>query len=211
MIRSIINFILNIDFYLASLIQTYGNFVYIFLFLIILLETGFVITPFLPGDSLLFISGTFAATGVLNVYYLFLLLSVAAIIGDTINYWIGNYFGEKIFSKFIKQKHIEKTKRFFDRYGKKTIVLARFIPIVRTFAPFVAGIGKMNYFTFLIYNIIGGIFWVALFVFSGYYFGNIPYVKDNLTIITLIIIVISFIPAVMEYIKHKRRTSHYHQ
>ncbi len=205
MIKIIINLILHSDTYITTFIQSYGNFVYILLFFIIFMETGFVVTPFLPGDSLLFISGTFAAAGALNVYLLFLLLSIAAILGDTINYFIGNYFGEKVFSKFIKHDYIERTKLFFHNHGKKTIVFARFIPIIRTFAPFVAGIGKMDYFTFLSYNIIGGISWVAIFVFSGYYFGNIPFVKDNLTFIVLLIIIISFIPAILEYIKHKRK------
>ncbi|MBI4993239.1 MAG: VTT domain-containing protein [Candidatus Magasanikbacteria bacterium] len=175
MIKTAIDFILHFDVYLTSLIATYGNLVYLFLFLIIFVETGLVIMPFLPGDSLLFIA-----------------------------YWLGRYFGEKVFAKFINPAHIEKTKSFFNRYGKKTIVLARFIPIVRTFAPFVAGIGKMDYFSFLSYNIIGGISWIAIFVFSGYYFGNIQFVKDNLTAIVLLIIIVSIIPAVWKYIKHKR-------
>ena len=206
MIKNIIDSILHIDLYLTALIQSYGDFVYILLFLIIFMETGFVLTPFLPGDSLLFITGTFAAAGALDIYLLFLLLSIAAILGDTINYWIGYHFGEKLFSRFIKKEHIERTKLFFHNHGKKTIVLARFIPIIRTFAPFVAGIGKMNYFTFLIYNVVGGISWVAIFVFSGFYFGNIPLVKNNLTVIILIIIILSFIPAILEYIKHRRKT-----
>jgi len=205
MIKDMIGFILHLDVYLAALIQSYGNLVYPLLFLIIFLETGFVLTPFLPGDSLLFISGTFAAIGALNVYLLFSLLSIAAILGDTANYWIGRHLGEKVFSKFIKREHIERTKLFFHNHGKKTIVLARFIPIIRTFAPFVAGIGKMNYFTFLIYNVVGGIFWVAIFVFSGFYFGNIPLIKNNLMMIIILIVIISFIPAILEYIKHRRK------
>ena len=205
MIKDMIGFILHLDVYLAALIQSYGNLVYPLLFLIIFLETGFVLTPFLPGDSLLFISGTFAAIGALNVYLLFSLLSIAAILGDTANYWIGRHLGEKVFSKFIKREHIERTKLFFHNHGKKTIVLARFIPIIRTFAPFVAGIGKMNYFTFLIYNVVGGISWVAIFVFSGFYFGNIPLIKNNLMMIIILIVIISFIPAILEYIKHRRK------
>src|SRR3989344_5851566 len=205
MIKDMIGFILHLDVYLAALIQSYGNLVYPLLFLIIFLETGFVLTPFLPGDSLLFISGTFAAIGALNVYLLFSLLSIAAILGDTLNYWIGRHLGEKVFSKFIKREHIERTKLFFHNHGKKTIVLARFIPIIRTFAPFVAGIGKMNYFTFLIYNVVGGISWVAIFVFSGFYFGNIPLIKNNLMMIIILIVIISFIPAILEYIKHRRK------
>ncbi len=205
MIKTIIEIVLHFDKYLLTLIQNYGNFVYVLLFFIIFMETGFVLTPFLPGDSLLFISGTIAATGALNVYLLFSLLSIAAILGDTVNYWIGRHFGKKIFSKFIRQEHLEKTKLFFHRHGKKTIVLARFIPIIRTFAPFVAGIGKMDYLTFLIYNIIGGIVWVAIFVYSGFYFGNIPYIKENLTVFVLLIIIISLIPAILEYINHRRK------
>lgn len=204
MIKSIIDFILHVDKYLVLLIQNYGSYVYLLLFFIIFLETGFVVAPFLPGDSLLFISGTLAASGALNVYLLFLLLSMAAILGDTANYWIGNYFGEKVFSRFVNPEHIKKTKLFFHNYGRKTILLARFVPVVRTFAPFLAGAGKMHYLTFLSYNIIGGIFWAGIFVFSGYYFGNISLVKDNLTIIVFLIIITSFIPLIIEYIKYRR-------
>jgi len=168
-------------------------------------ETGFVLLPFLPGDSLLFIAGTFAAAGALNVYLIFFLLVMAAVLGDTVNYWLGYYFGEKVFSRFIKPEHLAKTRSFFDRYGKKTIVLARFVPVVRTFAPFVAGIGKMNYFTFLSYNISGGILWVAFFVFAGFYFGNVSFVKNNLSAFVILIIVISSLPALFEYFKHKRK------
>jgi membrane-associated protein len=205
MIRELIDFFLHLDVYLTSLIQIYGNFSYLLLFLLIFIETGFVFTPFLPGDSLLFLSGTFASTDVLNVYILFLIFSIAAILGDTVNYWLGNYFGEKVFSKFIRHEHLERTKLFFHHYGKKTIVLARFVPIVRTFAPFVAGVGKMKYTTFLSYNIIGGIAWVAVFLLSGFYFGSIPYVKNNLSIVILLIIIISLIPAIVEYVREKRK------
>lgn len=201
---AIIEFILHIDVYLANLIQNYGNLVYFFLFLIIFMETGFVLTPFLPGDSLLFVSGAYAAMGVLNPYLLFFILGAAAVLGDTVNYWTGYYFGEKVFLKFIKEDHMEKTKLFFVRHGKKTIVFARFIPIIRTFAPFVAGIGKMNYFTFFSYNIIGGLSWVAVFIFSGFYFGNILFIKNNLTSVVFLIIIASIIPAVLEYAKHKK-------
>lgn len=205
MIRTIIEFITHADVQLAALIQSYGNVVYALLSGVIFMETGFVLTPFLPGDSLLFISGTFAAAGVLNVYLLFLFLSLAAILGDTVNYWIGHYFGERVFAKFVKQEHLERTKLFFDRYGKKTILLARFIPIIRTFAPFVAGVGKMQYRTFLSYNIVGGVVWVALFLFAGFFFGAIPFVKDNLTTIVFSIIIISFIPVVLEYVKRRKK------
>lgn len=204
MIENIINFILHMDSYLSALVQTYGNFVYVFLFLIIFIETGLVIMPFLPGGSLLFTAGAIAATGALNIYILFFILSIAAIIGDTVNYWAGYHFGEKVFSKFIKREHLERTKSFFHHYGKKTIVLARFLPIVRTFAPFLAGVAKMEYLTFLSYNIIGGVFWVAIFVFPGYYFGNIQYVKDNLSLIIILIVIVSFIPTIYGYAKHKK-------
>ncbi len=207
MIKNIIDFILHVDTYLLTLIQTYGNYVYVILFLVIFMETGLVLTPFLPGDSLLFIAGTFAAAGALNVYLLFVILALAAILGDTANYWIGHFFGEKVFSRFIKREHMDRTKSFFDRYGKKTIVIARFVPFVRTFAPFVAGVGRMNYFAFISYNIIGGVAWVALFVFAGFFFGNIPFVKNNLKIFVILIIILSLIPMLMEYIKHKRKNT----
>lgn len=204
MLATLIDFILHLDKHLLVLIQNYGLLVYLFLFLVIFLETGLVITPFLPGDSLLFVAGTFAAAKAFNIFLLFLLLAIAAIIGDTVNYWLGNKFGEKVFSKFIKQEHLEQTRLFFHKHGKKTIVLARFVPIIRTFAPFVAGIGKMEYKTFLSYNIIGGISWVALFTFAGYFFGNIPIVKNNLNLVIIAIIVLSFIPVIIEYLKQKR-------
>lgn len=205
MIKTIIDFILHIDKYLYVLIQDYGTWVYLVMFVVVFIETGLVVMPFLPGDSLLFVSGTFAAAGSLNVYILFIILSIAAIIGDTVNYWLGKYFGEKVFSRFINKKYIEKTKHFYEKHGKKTIVLARFVPIIRTFAPFIAGIGKMNYITFLSYNIIGGISWVGLFIFAGYLFGNLTFVKENLTLITLAIIFVSLIPAIVEYFRTKAK------
>jgi len=199
-----IDFIFHIDKYLEILISNYGNFVYVFLFLIIFMETGFVFTPFLPGDSLLFVAGAFSSTNVLNIYFLVLLLSAAAILGDTVNYWMGNFLGEKFFSRFIKQEHLDKTKNFFKQHGKKTIVLARFVPIVRTFAPFVAGIGKMSYPLFLLYNIIGGIAWAGIFLFAGYFFGNISFIKENLSVVILIIIFISLIPIVIEKMRSRK-------
>jgi len=205
MLKTVFDYILHLDTYLTVLIQNYGIFIYPILFFVIFVETGFVLLPFLPGDSLLFIAGTFAAAGALNVYLIFFLLVMAAVLGDTVNYWLGYYFGEKVFSRFIKPEHLAKTRSFFDRYGKKTIVLARFVPVVRTFAPFVAGIGKMNYFTFLSYNISGGILWVAFFVFAGFYFGNVSFVKNNLSAFVILIIVISSLPALFEYFKHKRK------
>ena len=200
LVKNLIDIILHLDKYLGEIIINYGTLTYGILFLIIFLETGLVFTPFLPGDSLLFVSGTFAAKKVLNVFLLFIILTIAAVLGDTLNYWIGSYFGNKI---KIKQEYLDKTQRFYEKHGNKTIVLARFIPLIRTFAPFVAGIGKMNYLRFLSYNIIGGILWVSIFVFGGYYFGNIPFVSENLTYFILGIILISFIPALMHLFKKK--------
>ncbi|MEK6935060.1 MAG: DedA family protein [Nanoarchaeota archaeon] len=202
-----LDIILHLDKYVSFIIQNYGVFTYIILFFVIFLETGLVITPFLPGDSLLFVSGAFAASGVINVFILFLILAIAAILGDTFNYWIGNYFGEKVFvkSRFFRKEYLEKTKNFYEKYGGKTIIIARFIPIVRTFAPFVAGVGKMDYLKFLSFNIIGGIGWVGLFLFGGYYFGAIPFVQENLSVIVLLIIFISLLPVIFEFIKEKRK------
>ena len=201
----LINFILHFDNYLGIFIGQYGFLIYFILFFIIFLETGFVITPFLPGDSLLFISGVFASNNLLNIFLLWTILSFAAILGDTINYWIGNFFGEKAFSRFIKKEHLEKTKTFYEKHGVKTIILARFVPIVRTFAPFVAGVGKMQYKKFIFYNIIGGISWVTLFLFGGYFFGNISIIEKNLTLVSIIIIIISVTPMIFELIKSKLR------
>jgi len=204
MISELINYILHFDVHLLAFIQSYGSLVYALLFLIIFIETGVVLAPFLPGDSLLFISGAFASSGSLNLWYLFILLSIAAILGDTVNYWIGHYFGEKVFKRFINPEHMEKTKNFFKNHGKKTIIIARFVPIIRTFAPFVAGIGKMHYSTFLIYNLIGGITWVGIFVFAGYFFGNIPFIQENIHFVAVLIIILSLLPVLKEYISHKR-------
>lgn len=206
-ISNFIDFILHLDKYLSVLIQQYGVLTYAILFLIVFAETGLVVTPFLPGDSLLFAAGTFAAIGSLNVFALFIVLVLAAILGDTINYSIGKYAGSKAFEKYpkiFKKKYLDKTHNFYEKYGNKTIVLARFVPIVRTFAPFVAGVGKMRYVNFLTYNIIGGIAWVALFVFGGYFFGNIPIIKNNFSLVILVIIILSFVPIAWEWRKHKR-------
>ncbi len=202
--NTIIDFIFHADKYLSVIIANNILLVYILVFLVVFIETGLVIMPFLPGDSLLFVSGTFAAAGHLNIYILTAILIFAAILGDTINYWMGTYFGEKVFSKFIKKEHLEKTKSFYSKHGKKTIIIARFIPIIRTFAPFIAGIGKMDYLTFLSYNVIGGTLWVLIFVFAGFLFGNFPFVKDNLATIVLLIIIISIIPAFVEYFRNKK-------
>jgi len=207
MIKELIDFVLHIDTYLGEIIQNYGALTYLILFVIIFCETGLVITPFLPGDSLLFVAGTFAAAKAFNVLLLFLLLGIAAIAGDSINYFIGNYFGERVFAKsrLFKPEYLQKTKEFYRKYGTKTIIIARFIPIIRTFAPFVAGVGKMSYSKFLIFNITGGIAWTALFIFAGYFFGNIPIVRDNLTLVIFAIIFISILPAIIEYLRHRKK------
>ena len=205
-LKNFIDIILHLDKYLSVIIQNYGALTYLLLFLIIFAETGFVITPFLPGDSLLFAAGTFAAIGSLNVVWLFFILSTAAILGDTINYSIGKFLGSKAFQKYpkiFKKEYLDKTHKFYEKYGAKTIVLARFVPIVRTFAPFVAGVGTMKYLKFLSYNVFGGILWVALFVFGGFYFGNIQFVKDNFSLVIIVIIILSFMPMLWEWWNHK--------
>ncbi|MBI3592502.1 MAG: DedA family protein [Nitrospirae bacterium] len=200
---------MHLDKHLSLIIQSYGALTYLILFLIIFCETGLVVTPFLPGDSLLFAAGTFAALGSLNVLWLFALLTLAAVAGDTLNYWIGNFLGPKIFIKedvrFLNKKHLERTHRFYEKYGGKTIIIARFIPIIRTFAPFVAGIGSMTYGRFISYNIIGGIAWIAVCVFAGYLFGNLPVVKQNFTLVIMAIIFISILPGLIEFLRHRYR------
>lgn len=205
-----ISFILHVDEYIGSFIVNYGSLTYGILFLIILLETGLVITPFLPGDSLLFVAGAFAAQGKISIYILFVLLTLAAIIGDTLNYSIGKYLGERLFIKkgLIKKEHIDRTNEFFKRHGGKTIIYARFVPIIRTFAPFVAGVGKMNYNNFFFFNIIGGIMWVALFLFAGFYFGEIPFVKEHLTEVIFLIIFISILPPIIEYMRSRKNKNY---
>ena len=206
-LQYLIDILIHLDVHLNQLIVEYGTFTYAILFVVIFAETGFVVTPFLPGDSLLFAAGAFAAVGVLDVHILFVLLALAAILGDTVNYWIGNYFGPRIANaekiRFVNKSHLDKTHKFFEKYGGKTIVIARFVPIVRTFAPFVAGIGSMTYKKFVSYNIIGAVIWVGLLSYTGYFFGNIPIVKNNFTFVIFAIIIISIIPAVYEYIRHK--------
>jgi len=207
LLASFIDLILHIDIHLAAIIQSYGSLTYALLFLIIFIETGLVLTPFLPGDSLLFAAGSFAAIGSLNIYLLLFLLTVAAILGDSLNYFIGYHFGQSVFNKsrFFHPEYLEKTKTFYEKYGRKTIILARFVPIVRTFAPFVAGIGKMNYSTFLLNNIIGGIAWVLLFVLGGYFLGGLSLVKENFSLFILMIIIVSLIPLLVELVKHYRK------
>lgn len=210
LLKELIDFVLHIDKHLGEIISNYGTWTYAILFLIIFCETGLVIIPFLPGDSLLFAAGSFAAIGKLNPNSMFLILSLAAVLGDSINYFIGKYFGPKVFSKnyrFLNKKNLEKTHKFYEKYGGKTIILARFIPIVRTFAPFVAGIGLMNYYKFITYNIVGGVAWVGIFVYLGYFFGNLQFVQNNFGLVAIAIIIISIIPIIIEFLKHKFRKS----
>ena len=204
----LLDFVLHLDKHLSALIQSYGLWTYLILFTIIFLETGLVVTPFLPGDSLLFAAGTFASAKALKVHWLFILLSAAAILGDTANYWIGHFIGPRVFhqdkSRFFKREYLDRTHRFYEKYGAETIIIARFVPIIRTFAPFVAGIGRMNYWRFISYNVIGGIGWVALFVFGGYFFGNIPFVRRNFSLVIIAIIIISVLPALFEVVRQRR-------
>lgn len=203
---SLFDFILHIDRHLGEIITDYGQATYIILFAIIFLETGLVVTPFLPGDSLLFAAGAFAATGSLNVAALFALLAAAAIIGDTVNYWIGHRIGPRVFQEdvpFLKREYLVRTQRFYDKHGGKTIFLARFIPIIRTFAPFVAGVGTMRYGKFIVYNVFGALAWTSLFIFGGYFFGNIPFVRENFGLVVIAIIVISVSPVFYELLQHR--------
>lgn len=208
-INYFIDLFLHLDKHLNDLIVIYGMWSYAVLFLIIFAETGLVFTPFLPGDSLLFAAGALAATGAFNLPLLFVLLAIAAILGDTVNYWVGDFFGLKLFKKenarFLKKEYLDRTHKFYEKHGGKTIIIARFVPIVRTFAPFVAGVGSMTYFKFISYNVIGGIVWVALFVFGGYFFGNLPFVKSNFSVVIIAIILISILPGVIEYFRNSRR------
>lgn len=205
-IKVIFTFFLHLDKYLQLIIERFGNITFAILFLIIFMETGFVITPFLPGDSILFAAGAFSALGFIKLVPLLIILFLAAVTGDTLNYWIGHAIGPNIFkkeSRFIKKKYLDRTKAFYEKHGGITIILARFIPIIRTFAPFVAGVGVMNYGRFIIFNIIGGFLWVTLFTFLGYFFGNIQLVRDNFEFAVLIIIFISVVPVIVEVIKSK--------
>ncbi|WP_338858481.1 DedA family protein [Serratia marcescens] len=209
-IKFIIDFILHIDAHLAELVAQYGMWVYAILFLILFCETGLVVTPFLPGDSLLFVAGALAAlpTNDLNVHTMVALMAVAAIIGDAVNYTIGRLFGEKLFSnpnsKIFRRSYLDKTHQFYEKHGGKTIILARFVPIVRTFAPFVAGMGHMSYRHFAAYNVIGALVWVLLFTYAGYLFGDLPVVQENLKLLIVGIIIVSILPGVIEIWRHKR-------
>lgn len=207
LLHSVINLFLHLDKNLTAIIQQYGVWTYALLFLIIFLETGLVVTPFLPGDSLLFVAGTFASTDALAIDWLILILCLGAILGDTVNYYIGHLLGPRVFAKeqsrFFNKEYLEKTREYFDKYGSKTIILARFIPVIRTFAPFVAGVGAMRYGQFICYNIIGGVMWVSLFTLGGYFFGNLSFIKEHFHTVVLAIIVISIVPAVVEFLRHR--------
>ena len=206
-----IDVFLHLDRYLDVIIKYFGVWTYLIVFLVIFCETGLVVTPILPGDSLIFALGTIAALGSLELGVLMIVLIVAAIAGDSVNYTLGKFFGPRVFhqpdGRFFKREYLDRTHRFYEKHGGKTIVLARFIPIIRTFAPFVAGIGRMNYSRFLLYNISGGVAWIAFFALGGYYFGNIPLVRHNFTLVILAIIVISILPGIIEFFR-QRRSSH---
>jgi membrane-associated protein len=207
-IKSALDFFLHLDVHLGQIIATYGIATYAILFVVIFVETGLVFMPFLPGDSLLFVAGAFAALGSLNIFVLLILLMLAAIAGDTVNYWIGRFLGERIITnkKFpINEQHLAKTHEFFQKHGGKTIILARFVPIIRTFAPFVAGMGKMKYGGFLSYNVIGAVSWVGLGTVAGYFFGNVPVIKNNFTLFILAIVIVSLIPVLFPLIRAKFR------
>ena len=209
LIKNLIDLFIHLDRHLHEIIQNYGIWTHAILFFIIFAETGLVVLPFLPGDSLLFAAGAFAARGSLDVFVLFLSLSTAAVLGDTANYWIGHFIGPRVFHdgkvRWLKREYLDRTHAFYERYGGRTIIIARFVPIVRTFAPFVAGVGSMSYWRFMSYNVFGGVGWIAFFVFGGYLFGNIPSVKNNFMLVIVAIIVISVIPGIVEYVRHRLR------
>ncbi len=201
----LIEFILHVDQHLIEFVQNYGVWVYAILFLIIFVETGLVVMPLLPGDSLLFAAGAIAATGAMDPVLLSVLLFVAAVMGDSLNYQIGHYIGPRVFNmnlRFIKRDHLLKTQAFFEKHGGKTIIFARFMPIIRTFAPFIAGVGSMKYSRFLMFNVVGGAAWILSFIWLGYFFGNLPVVKDNFTYMIFAIIGVSLMPAVIEFVRH---------
>jgi membrane-associated protein len=206
-VQSVMDLFLHLDDHLSQIIARYGVWTHLILFLIVFAETGLVVTPFLPGDSLLFAAGTFAALGSLDVWLVVALLIGAAILGDTVNYWVGAWIGPRAFSgnvRFLRKDYLDRTHAFYEKHGGKTIILARFVPIIRTFAPFVAGVGAMSYPKFITYNVVGAVLWVGLFVPAGYFFGNIPAVRDNFTVVILAIIAISVVPIALEAIRARR-------
>ena len=209
-IKDFIDLFLHLDTHLQTVIQSYGTWTYVILFLIIFCETGLVVTPILPGDSLLFAAGAFAATGSLDLAWLLIRLTVAAVLGDAVNYAIGHFMGPKVFSqpdsRFLKREYLDRTHQFYEKYGGKTIIIARFVPIVRTFAPFVAGVGSMTYAKFASYNVVGGLLWVGVCVLAGYAFGNIPVVQENFTLVILGIIFVSILPGIIEFLRQRQQT-----
>lgn len=206
-LAQLIDIVLHLDKHLAWLVESFGMWTYVILFLVVFCETGLVITPFLPGDSLLFAVGALAVTtGSLSVWVLYVLLLVAAIAGDTLNYWIGHALGEKLINskqRLIKKEHLDRTHEFYEKYGGKTIIIARFVPIVRTFAPFVAGLGSMNYRQFIVFNVVGAFLWITILLFAGYYFGSLPVVKNNFSLVVLAIIILSILPGIYEVVRQK--------
>ena len=210
-IKDLIEIFFHIDQHLGTVIQMFGIWTYLILFVTIFSETGLVVTPFLPGDSLLFAAGSIAALGTLNPHSLFILLAVAAVAGNTVNYTIGKFFGPKIFTRedvrFLNKKYLDQAHAFYEKHGGKAVIIARFAPIIRTFVPFVAGIAKMTYLRYSIYNIISSVAWVALFIYAGYYFGTLPVVKSNFSLVIMAIIIISLVPAVWGYLKTRKRTN----
>ncbi len=203
-ILMLVDFVLHFDKHLAQIILDYGTLTYLFLFLIVFCETGLVVTPFLPGDSLLFAAGAFAAAGSLEISALFMLLAAAAILGDSTNYWIGRTIGQKVTAmNVIKPEHLAKTHTYFEKYGGKTLIIARFAPFLRTFAPFVAGVGHMTYRRFLMFSVAGGLLWIGLFTMGGFFFGNLPFVKENFKLVILGVIGVSLLPAAIELLRHR--------
>ena len=207
LLTSFVDIVLHLDRHLQWLVANYGPWIYAILFAIVFCETGLVVTPFLPGDSLLFVAGTLAAAGDMTIHGLFAALATASFLGDNTNYWIGRYAGPRVFtrkgSRLLNPEHLQRTQNFYDRYGAKTVFIARFVPIIRTFAPFVAGIGRMRYPRFLLFSFSGSIAWVGSLAYAGYYFGNVPMVKENLTLVIVIIVLVSILPGVVEYLRHR--------
>ncbi len=208
-IKSFVDLFLHLDSHMAQMVAQYGQWIYAIVFAVVFCETGLVITPFLPGDSLLFVLGALAAQGSLELKFLIPILIVAAIAGDALNYQIGRRLASSVLENkklpFIKKEYLDRTREYFEKYGTKTIIIARFIPIVRTFAPFMAGVGKMPYTTFTLFNVAGGIFWVLAGVFAGFFFGNLPFVSEHFSLVVLAIVAISLIPAVLEFMKHRKK------
>ncbi len=208
LVTLLIDVLLNLDDHLQALVAAHGAWIYLILFLIVFCETGLVVTPFLPGDSLLFVAGTVAAAGGMDIHLLVLLLIIAAILGDAVNYWVGHYIGPRIFShsesRWLNPKHLQRAHDFYEKYGGKTIIIARFVPIVRTYAPFVAGAASMTYAKFALFNVTGAVLWVTSLGYAGYFFGNLPFIKNNLTLVIIGIIILSILPGVIEILRNRK-------